>query len=909
MEITLDKTYNPSDIEKKWYDFWVEKRVFSPDINDGKNGRFSIVIPPPNVTGSLHMGHALTVTIEDIFVRWHRMRQEKTLWLPGTDHAGIATQMVVEKEIAKENLTRHILGREKFLERVWEWKERYGNRIIEQLKLIGASCDWDRLRFTLDEQLSKAVLRAFTTLYEEDLIYRDYRLINWCPRCQTALSDLEVDYEENIKGEMYSFAYPLVDGGEIVVATTRPETMLGDTAVAVHPDDERYKHLIGKMIKHPIMGYEFPIIADEKLVDIGFGTGAVKVTPAHDFNDFETGKRHKLRSINLLTDDGHINENGGKFKGMKVLEARKAVKEELRRLGLERGSKEHLMSIGKCQRCRETVEPYLSTQWFVKTKPLSIPAIEAVEKGIVKIIPENWTKTYFHWVRNINDWCISRQLWWGHQIPAYYCKRCSNLPDDVKQIPFEAKPIVSDRPIEKCPHCGSSDIIRDPDVLDTWFSSALWPFSTLGWPDDTKDMREFYPTDLMETGFDILFFWVARMMMMGIHFTNRDRPLEERVPFRTVYLHAMVRDEKGQKMSKTRGNVIDPIDVTSKYGADALRFTLASMAAQGHDVKLSMERVEGYKHFGTKLYNSARFIFMNLKDFERVKIDEGLLSIYDRWILNRLNAIIKGVNESLTNYRIDEAANMIYHFVWHEFCDWYLEFSKPFIYQNENGEIKNSTLSVLVNVLDKILRLLHPFMPFITEELWQKIRPLIGDEKETLALALFPTTNWSEEQVPDIDREAIRKANTVMQIVQMVRNFRTEHKVENSKRFMLFVSRNLGLNNYEQMALVKLANIDSIEVISHRPEKSFVLPLVESNLELYIKAEGIVDIEKERQRLKKELEKAESEMEILKRRMVDPNFLSRAPADVVEATNNKFEEVNKKVERLNSLVNEIENMS
>jgi len=909
MEITLDKTYNPSDIEKKWYDFWMEKRVFSPDINDGKNGRFSIVIPPPNVTGSLHMGHALTVTIEDIFVRWHRMRQEKTLWLPGTDHAGIATQMVVEKEIAKENLTRHILGREKFLERVWEWKERYGNRIIEQLKLIGASCDWDRLRFTLDEQLSKAVLRAFTTLYEEDLIYRDYRLINWCPRCQTALSDLEVDYEENIKGEMYSFAYPLVDGGEIVVATTRPETMLGDTAVAVHPDDERYKHLIGKMIKHPIMGYEFPIIADEKLVDIGFGTGAVKVTPAHDFNDFETGKRHKLMSINLLTDDGHINENGGKFKGMKVLEARKAVKEELRRLGLERGSKEHLMSIGKCQRCRETVEPYLSTQWFVKTKPLSIPAIEAVEKGIVKIIPENWTKTYFHWMRNINDWCISRQLWWGHQIPAYYCKRCSDLPDDVKRIPYEAKPIVSDRPIEKCPHCGSNDIIRDPDVLDTWFSSALWPFSTLGWPDDTKDMREFYPTDLMETGFDILFFWVARMLMMGIHFTNRDRPLEERVPFRTVYLHAMVRDEKGQKMSKTRGNVIDPIDVTSKYGADALRFTLASMAAQGHDVKLSMERVEGYKHFGTKLYNSARFIFMNLKDFEMVKIDEGLLSIYDRWILNRLNAIIKGVNESLTNYRIDEAANMIYHFVWHEFCDWYLEFSKPFIYHNENGEIKNSTLSVLVNVLDKILRLLHPFMPFITEELWQKIRPLVGDEKETLALALFPTTDWSEEQVPDIDREAIRKVNTVMQIVQMVRNFRTEHKVESSKRFLLFVSRNLGLNNYEQMALIKLANIDSIEVISHRPEKSFVLPLVESNLELYIKAEGIVDIEKERQRLKKELEKAESEMESLKRRMVDPNFLSRAPADVVEATNNKFEEVNKKVERLNSLVNEIENMS
>jgi len=909
MEISLDKTYNPSDIEKKWYDFWMEKRVFSPDKNEGKNGRFSIVIPPPNVTGSLHMGHALTITIEDIFVRWHRMRQEKTLWLPGTDHAGIATQMVVEREIAKENLTRHILGREKFLERVWDWKAKYGNRIIEQLKLMGASCDWERLRFTLDEQLSKAVLKAFTTLYNEGLIYRDYRLINWCPRCQTALSDLEVDYEENIRGEMYSFAYPLVDGGEIIVATTRPETMLGDTAVAVHPDDERYRHLIGKMIRHPILGYEFPIIADEKLVEIGFGTGAVKVTPAHDFNDFETGKRHNLKSINLLTDDGHINENGGKFKGMKVMEARKAVKEELERLGLERGSKEHLMSIGRCQRCREIVEPYLSTQWFVKTKPLSVPAIEAVEKGIVRIIPENWTKTYFHWMRNINDWCISRQLWWGHQIPVYYCRKCSNISKDSKQIPFDAIPMVSEKPIVECPHCGSSEIVRDPDVLDTWFSSALWPFSTLGWPDDTVDLREFYPTDLMETGFDILFFWVARMMMMGIHFTNRGRPLQERVPFRTVYLHAMVRDEKGQKMSKTKGNVIDPIDVTSKYGADALRFTLASMAAQGHDVKLSMDRVDGYKHFGTKLYNSARFIFMNLKDFESIKIDYELLSIYDRWILNRLGALVKGVNESLANYRIDEAANAIYHFVWHEFCDWYLEFSKPFIYQEENLAIKNTTLSILVKVLDTVLRLLHPFMPFITEELWQKITPLIDDARDALAVAAYPCSNWTEDKLSEIETEASKKTVTVMQIVQTVRNFRTEHRIDSSKKFGLFISRDIGLRRYEQMALIKLANIESIEVVTGRTEKSFVLPIVESNLEIYIKAEGIVDIEKERLRLQKELEKATNDVEGTRRRMSDPNFLSRAPADVVEATNNKFEELTKKIERLKTLISEIENLT
>ncbi len=908
MEIILDKNYDPLKIEKRWYDFWLQNDLFSPDKSDGKVGRFSIVIPPPNVTGSLHMGHALTITIEDIFVRWHRMKGERTLWLPGTDHAGIATQMVVERELRKENLTRHSLGREEFLKRVWDWKNRYGNRIIEQLKLLGASCDWKRTRFTLDEQLSKAVLRAFVSLYNEGLIYRDFRLINWCPRCQTALSDLEVDYEENIKGEMYSFAYPLSDGGEIVVATTRPETMLGDTAVAVHPDDERYRHLVGRMIKHPILGYELPVIADEKLVEIGFGTGAVKVTPAHDFNDFETGKRHNLKSINLLTEDGHINENGGKFKGMTVMEARRAVKEELKSLGLERGSKEHLMSIGRCQRCHEIVEPYLSTQWFIKTKPLAEPAIEAVEKGIVKIIPENWTKTYFHWMRNINDWCISRQLWWGHQIPVYYCRKCSHIPSDCKQIPLEAKPIVSEIEVKTCPICKGSDIIRDPDVLDTWFSSALWPFSTLGWPDDTKDIRDFYPTDLMETGFDILFFWVARMMMMGIHFANRGEPLERRVPFKTVYLHAMVRDEKGQKMSKTRGNVIDPVDVTSKYGADALRFTLASMAAQGHDVKLSMNRVEGYKYFGTKLYNSARFILMNLRDFERIDLSLPL-SVYDRYFLKRVSELNNSVNESLKNYRIDEAANQIYHFVWHEFCDWYIELAKPFIYQEGFEISRQATLSVLVTILDNILRLLHPFMPFITEEIWQNIRHLSDSDARSLVEARFPQGGILDDGIK-LDRdESETKTRIVMQIISAIRNFRTEHQIENSRKFTLLINKDLALTALESAALLKLANIESLTNIEKRPEKAFVIPLTEYGIELYIRAEGVINFDREMVRLKKELQKSEGEIISVEKRMSDPNFLAKAPADVVEATNNRFEELKRRIERMRTLIEEIENIS
>lgn len=907
MEISLKKNYNPEEIEKRWYDLWIKKDLFSPDNGNCTKGRFSIVIPPPNVTGSLHMGHALTITIEDIFVRWHRMRQERTLWLPGTDHAGIATQMIVERELKKEGLTRQMLGRERFIERVWEWKNRYGGRIIEQLKLLGASCDWSRLRFTLDEQLSRAVLRAFSILYSENLIYRDFRLINWCPRCQTALSDLEVDYEENIKGEMYSFAYPLTGGGEIVVATTRPETMLGDTAVAVHPEDERYKHLIGRMIRHPILGYEFPIIADEDLVEIGFGTGAVKVTPAHDFNDFETGRRHNLKSINILTEDGYINENGGRFRGMRIMEARQAVKEELRRLGLERGSKEHLMSIGRCQRCREIVEPFLSTQWFVRTRPLAEPAIEAVEKGIVRIIPENWTSTYYHWMKNINDWCISRQIWWGHQIPVYYCRDCSRISENSRQIPLSARPLVSETELKICPECGGSNIIRDPDVLDTWFSSALWPFSTLGWPEETLDLREFYPTDLMETGFDILFFWVARMMMMGIHFVNRDKPLERRVPFRTVYLHAMVRDERGQKMSKTKGNVIDPIDVTSRYGADALRFTLASMAAQGHDVKLSIERVEGYKHFGTKLYNSARFIFMNMKGLNRLEITDDL-SIYDRWILLMSRRLIKEVNESLRNYRIDEAANAIYHFLWHEFCDWYLEFAKPFIYQQDDERIRNRTLSVLVMVLDTVLRLLHPFMPFITEEIWQRIRTIVNANSDSLATAEFPSSDFRPEDISEIERDSLNKVDYIKSIITAVRNFRSEHQLESSKRFKVYISVDPEIPQYELLGLIRLANIESLTAVDGRDKRAFVIPLTQFGCELYIPAEDLIDFQREHGRLKRELEKNERELLNTKKKVDDPNFLEKAPVDIVQATNKRLAELTSRSERLKLLICEVEEL-
>ncbi|HYA45860.1 MAG TPA: valine--tRNA ligase, partial [Acidimicrobiales bacterium] len=628
-QTALAKGYSHREVEARWYDFWRRRGYFHGDEHDASRPPFSIVLPPPNVTGSLHLGHALTATLQDVLIRWKRMSGFNTLWLPGTDHAGIATQMIVEKEIQKtEKKSRHDLGRAEFLRRVWAWKEKFGSRIGEQHQALGAALDWDRERFTMDDGLSRAVREVFVRLFEEGLVYREKKLINWCPRCHTALSDLEVTRDETHQGELWSFAYPLVeplgDTREIVVATTRPETMLGDTAVAVHPEDERYRALIGRKVRHPILGRELPIIGDAILVDPAFGTGAVKVTPAHDFNDFEVGKRHGLPQITVIEPDGRMSPNAGPVAGLDRFEARREVKRILSAQGLDRGSKPHIVPLAKCQRCETVLEPLISQQWFVRIEPLARPAIEAVEQGKTRFIPETWTNTYMAWMRNIHDWCISRQLWWGHQIPAWYC------PDGHVTVARQAP--------ERCATCGKGELRQDEDVLDTWFSSGLWPFSTMGWPDETATLRTFYPTSVMETGHDIIFFWVARMMMMGIHFMGE-------VPFRTVYLHPMVRDEKGHKMSKTRGNVIDPLVITEQYGADALRFTLAALTAQGRDIKLAKERIDGYRAFANKLWNASRFALMNLSGYEEQGEDPLALdpSPADRWILARL---ARAVNET-----------------------------------------------------------------------------------------------------------------------------------------------------------------------------------------------------------------------------------------------------------------------
>jgi valyl-tRNA synthetase len=901
----LEKNYVPSAVESGRYDFWVKNGVFAATPGSGR-GRFCIVIPPPNITGSLHMGHALTITIEDLIVRWHRMLGKDTLWLPGTDHAGIATQMVVERQLREEGTSRHELGRERFLERVWKWKEQYGGRINEQLKVLGASLDWNREAFTLSAQLSRAVREAFVRLHEDGLIYRDYRLINWCPDCHTALSDLEVDHEENVKGELWSFAYPLADGsGEIVVATTRPETMLGDTAVAVHPEDERYAGIIGKKAKHPLLGYEFPIIGDAVLVDMAFGTGAVKVTPGHDFNDFATGRRHGLREINILNPDGTLSAACGKYADLEIMAARKVVKADLEAMGLGRGRKDHLMNIGRCQRCKRVVEPMLSTQWYVKTKPLAEPAIEAVERGLVKIIPENWTKTYFHWMRNIQDWCISRQLWWGHQIPAWYCMDCSGAKSegDLGGLGMSgAVPVVAREKPVKCPKCGGSRLAQDPDVLDTWFSSGLWPFSTLGWPDDTADMRAYYPNDLMETGFDILFFWVARMMMLGVRLVHPNRPLEERIPFRTIYLHAMVRDEKGEKMSKTRGNVIDPLDVTAKHGADALRFTLASMAAQGHDVKLSMERVEGYRHFCNKLWNAARFVMMNLKDFDREAAPGGAPGLYDRWITALFDRTAAEVNGRLKDYRFDEAANAVYRFVWHEFCDWYLELAKLSLYAETDGARRARTQKTLVDALDGILRLLHPFMPFVTEEIWQAIRPCLPGCPPSLALARFPGSEDGFK--PREDGGAGEAVATLKDLVTGVRNIRGEHGIEPSKRFGAFLHAADGRT--EELALtlkdaaIKLGGLSRLEIsagAAQAPQGSIALHLPARGIDLTIPAGELINFEEEEARLRRDMDKFSAELEKLARRLDNPDFLEKAPASVIEKDTARRTELEKKIEK------------
>ncbi|WP_163329041.1 valine--tRNA ligase [Desulfurobacterium thermolithotrophum] len=860
-------TYNPALFEDKWYRFWIEKGYFHADekkVLRGEKPKFSVVLPPPNVTGVLHVGHALNSTLQDIICRWKRMKGFEVCWIPGTDHAGIATQWVVERELAKEGLTRHDIGREEFLERVWKWKNQYGSRIINQLKKLGTSCDWSRERFTMDEGFSKAVKKAFVTLYKEGLIYRGKRLINWCPRCHTALSDLEVEHEEE-QGNLWYIKYPIVgEDGFIVVATTRPETMLGDVAVAVNPNDERYKHLVGKKVLLPIVNREIPIIADE-YVDPEFGTGAVKITPAHDFNDFEVAQRHNLSAIQVMDDWGRITVSP--FKGMDRFEARKAIVSMLKEEGFLEKVESHVHSVGHCYRCKTVVEPYLSDQWFVKTKPLAERAIKAVKTGEIRFVPKQWKNTFFDWMYNIRDWCISRQIWWGHRIPAWYCKDCGHIN-------------VSEEVPEKCENCGSTNLYQDEDVLDTWFSSAMWPFGTLGWPEETDDLKAFYPTDLLVTGFDIIFFWVSRMMMMGYYFMKEK-------PFSDVYVHALVRDEKGQKMSKTKGNVIDPLEMVEKYGADTLRFTLAALAAQGRDIRLSEKIIEGYRHFANKIWNIAKFIFSALENVEM----KGAVSYApeDKWILSKLSKTVEIVDKELENYRFNDAAKAIYQFLWSEFADWYIEFSKQRVYKGTEEE-KRTALHVLLTVLRDAMKLLHPIMPFLTEEIYQK---LPNKDAESIVVAPWPTSELKFE-----GDEA--RVEIIKEVIRGIRNVKAELNISPSTLVDIFIKSEDDklIETIEKMvaSIKQLAKVSEIHSVSEVPSGcvSFFLP----GIEVYVKVGELINVENEISRIMKKLKDIEKDIQKLERKLSNENFLKKAPKSVVEKNRKELEELKEVSEKL-----------
>ncbi len=879
----LPKSYNPEEAEKKWYEKWASMGYFKPEANPA--GRpFSIVIPPPNVTGSLHMGHALNATLQDVLVRWRRMRGRRSLWVPGTDHAGIATQNVVEKSLALEGTDRHALGREAFVERVWQWREEYGDRIIHQLKKMGASADWSRQRFTLDEGLSRAVREVFVRLYEEGLIYRATRLINWCPRCKTALSDLEAEHEE-VEGSLTYINYPMLDGkGSVTVATTRPETMLGDTAVAVNPHDDRYREFVGKLVELPLTGRKIPVITDEA-VDPEFGTGALKITPGHDFNDEAIGKRQRpaLPVITVIGDDGKMNMYAGaKYEGLDRFECRRQVLKDLEEQGYLVKSEKYTHSVGHCYRCKSIIEPLSTPQWYVKVKPLAEEAIRAVREKRIRILPEGWENSYFSWMENINDWCITRQIWWGHRVPVWYCDDCGEVT-------------VAREDPDKCSSCGSANISQDPDVLDTWFSSALWPFSTLGWPDDTEDLRAFYPTDVLVTAFDILFFWVARMIMMGLKFMDD-------VPFRDVYIHAIVRDPEGQKMSKSKGNVIDPLVLVDKYGADAFRFTLAAFAAQGRDIKFAEERVQGYRHFINKLWNATKFILMNRAPGST--LDVGGLELKDilartdslasRWILGRLAATVEEVNSALSEYRFNDATGAIYQFTWHEFCDWYIEATK--------AEMSEDVSDCLLYTLEKILRLLHPFMPFVTEEIWQALP--VTRERESLMISAFPV------ELPT-DRDAEAMMGDVIDAVSGVRSIRGELNISPGEKLDVFikpVSDDVAAvlkNNVHYIERLARAKSVFIDTDVSRPKGSYTS--VKDHFEVYVKLAGI-DVEGELNRLEKERKKIEESILFLKRKLHNTEFLSRAPKQVVEKEQQKYDDLVRKQDKVLDSMDKIKSL-
>ena len=854
--IQLDKQYEPGEVEKRWGRFWEEKNFFHAD-ETRESPAFSIVIPPPNITGRLHIGHAFNNTLQDILTRWKRMQGSNALWQPGTDHAGIATQNVVEKQLQEEGADRQDLGREAFVKRVWKWRNESGGTITKQLKKLGCSLDWERDRFTMDEGLSKAVREVFVSLYEEDLIYKGDYIINWCPRCHTALSDLEVEHQD-MQGYLYHLKYSVKDSDDfLVIATTRPETMLGDTAVAVNPNDERYQKYKGKKLILPVLNREVPLIEDD-YVDTSFGTGALKVTPAHDPNDFELGRKHQLETINIMNPDGTMNSLAGPiYEGLDRFECRKKLISNLKDSGILIKIEDLNHSVGHCYRCRTVVEPYLSKQWFVKVKPLAQPAMKAVRDGSIKIVPKFWENTYFEWMENIRDWCISRQIWWGHQIPAWNCNTCGEV-------------VVARETPNSCSACSSTDLVQETDVLDTWFSSALWPFSTLGWPEKTASLKRFYPTSVLCTGFDILFFWVARMIMMGLKFMGD-------VPFRDVYIHALIRDAEGQKMSKTKGNVIDPLEVMEKYGTDALRFTLAAFAAQGRDIKLAEDRIEGYRNFCNKLWNASRFVFMNLEDYKGscVLDKRSKFSSADLWILSRLNRATKEVNEALEAFRFNDAALTVYKFIWNEYCDWYIELTKSKL--ASPGRERVAAQNMLIHVLDSALKLLHPFMPFITEEIWQKL----PQDENSIMVSPFP--EYREAQT----NEAIEKEMAlIMEVITGIRNIRGEMNLNPGLKLNVLVKTQSSetqqtLKSHGEYVR-ELARVEKLEAGSNIVKPKVSASSVLGEMDLIIPLEGMMDFQEERNRVEKELKKIEKDLIFLDKKLSNPNFVKKAPVDIIE---------------------------
>jgi valyl-tRNA synthetase len=903
----LPKAYEPGVIEPRWAEYWVREQLFHVETPaaDAKQPVFTLILPPPNVTGRLHMGHMLNQTEMDIIVRWHRMRGFITLWLPGTDHAGIATQMMVERQLASEGKNRRDIGREAFIARVWDWKQHYGGAILDQMKRLGASVDWSREYFTMDERMSHAVREAFVSLYEEGLIYRGKYIVNWCPRCITAVSDLEVVHEDT-PGKIYEIRYPVVGSKDeyIVVATTRPETMLGDTAVAVNSADERYRHLHGKTVLLPLMNREIPIITDDILANPEFGTGAVKLTPSHDPNDFEAGLRNNLPQIDVMNEVAQMNENAGPYEGLDRFETRQKVLADLEQGAFLVGTKDYVVPLGKCDRCKTVIEPRLSTQWFVKIQPLADRAIEVVEKGDIKFVPENYSKTYFEWMRNIHDWCISRQLWWGHRIPAWHCKDCNEIT------------VAREAPA-KCPKCGSSSLEQDNDVLDTWFSSGLLPCSALGWPASTPELDAFYPTTLLITSFDILFFWVARMIMMNCHFMSGHQHGDK--PFGTVYIHALVRDAGGQKMSKTKGNVLDPIEIIEHYGTDAARFTLAAMAAPGTDIAFSESRTESYRAFANKIWNAARFLFMNvdraqesgrwsLAEFVSAPTDLTLKGIpglkaetlEDRWIISRFNRVAQHIHEALETYRFHEAAHVVYHFFWGEYCDWYLELIKPRL-SAANREQARTAYQNLVGVFEGALRLLSPFMPFITEEIWQAVYDGKPPAK-SIALSAYPQANPEQ-----IDAVAETEMAIVQDLIVSVRNVRAELKIEPKEKLAVEVFaesnvRSLIADNH--VALERLANVEALTFVDTSLAKTTGARST-ARFDVRVLYERKVDVAVERDRINKELTRLTQELTRATGQLSNEAFLAKAPAHVVEGLKKRRAEVEVLVQKATEALGEL----